>query len=204
MKEILAYLMEAYHPHTILLYGSFADGSHNAHSDFDALVITDQPPAAHDGRVVDGVALDVFLYPTSAFEGAVDYGQFLHLHDAIILVDDRGMGLALRQRASQALRQLPQKSRAELTHQVEWCEKMLLRATRGDAEGFFRWHWLLVDSLEFYFDLRGWRYFGPKKALAALEAQDPQGFALYRQALSSFEYQAVGAWVAHLRGALIP
>ena len=39
---IVRYLKEKYQPETILVYGSFADGSNNRNSDFDALVITEQ------------------------------------------------------------------------------------------------------------------------------------------------------------------
>lgn len=202
MERILAYLTAAYKPHAILVYGSFADGTNNAHSDFDALIITDQPSLSHDGSIMDGTPLDVFIYPTSAFEGQVNYEDFLQLHDASILVDDRGVGFALKQGVLAYLRQLPPKSREELVHLVEWCEKMLLRATRNDAEGYFRWHWLLTESLELYCHLCGRHFFGPKKALAAMELQDHQGFALYSRALSAFQYETAKEWVTYLRDIL--
>lgn len=37
--EIIEYLKEKYQPLALIVYGSFADGTNNAHSDFDALVI---------------------------------------------------------------------------------------------------------------------------------------------------------------------
>ncbi|MDU5083361.1 nucleotidyltransferase domain-containing protein [Tissierella carlieri] len=35
--KIITYLNDKYKPHTIMVYGSFADGSNNTHSDYDAL-----------------------------------------------------------------------------------------------------------------------------------------------------------------------
>ena len=36
--------------------------------------------------------------------------------------------------------------------QREGCKKMLLRTLRSDAEGLYRWHWVLIDSLEIFCD----------------------------------------------------
>lgn len=202
MKRIIDYLVKTYAPHTILLYGSYADGSNNTGSDFDALLITDNVCARHDGRVIDDVPLDVFIYHTSKFEGEVDCRDFLQLHDAALLLDSRGMGLRLKNEVLAYIEQMPQKSPVEKLHMVEWCEKMLLRAARGDAEGYFRWHWLLSDSLEIYFELWGERYLGPKKALARLKMQDPETFECYSQALSTFEYEAARSWIDRLRSRL--
>ena len=41
MNDILTYLAARYDPAAIIVYGSFADGSSNLFSDFDALLITD-------------------------------------------------------------------------------------------------------------------------------------------------------------------
>ena len=123
MKAILDYLIAAYDPHTIILYGSYADGSNSAGSDFDALIITDRVCAAHDGSIMDHIPLDVFIYHTSAFDGEVDYSGFAQLHDGAILLDTRGMGRKLRDGVLAYMGQLPPKSDAEKRHQVEWPEK---------------------------------------------------------------------------------
>ena len=77
---------------------------------------------------------------------------------------------------------------------------MLHRTLRGDAEGSYRWHWLLVDSLEIYFDSRHLRYFGPKKALRSLERQDAEAFRLYTLALQELRRERLSAWIAYLLG----
>ena len=61
MEQVIAYLKQTYNPLSILVYGSFADGSHSANSDFDALVISESHPPFHDVSFVNGIQLDVFV-----------------------------------------------------------------------------------------------------------------------------------------------
>ena len=75
---------------------------------------------------------------------------------------------------------------------------MLVRSGRNDAEGFFRWHWVLVDSLEIYFDIIGRYYYRPKKSLRYLGETDKNGFALYEAAMREFTPDALEKWIAHL------
>lgn len=72
----------------------------------------------------------------------------------------------------------------------------------GDAEGLFRWHWLLVDSLEICCDLCGRLYQGPKKSLRWLAAARPEAYALYTDALSRLDAAALERWVAYLEALL--
>lgn len=41
--EIIRYLMDEYDPDAIITYGSYADGTENVNSDFDALIIAESP-----------------------------------------------------------------------------------------------------------------------------------------------------------------
>ncbi|MGM9663157.1 MAG: nucleotidyltransferase domain-containing protein [Oscillospiraceae bacterium] len=199
MEEILGYIKRTYRPVGIVVYGSFADGSQNAHSDFDALVLTDGGEQTHDTAVVGGTRLDVFVYPAAFFDGPFDCEEFVQLHDGRILLDTDGRAARLQAAVLAYLDAIPPRTAEEDRADADWCEKMLRRAGRGDAEGFFRWHWLLTDSLAIYCGLRRERYFGPKKALHRMRESDPEGYALYERALSSFRYDALADWVAYLR-----
>ena len=86
-----------------------------------------------------------------------------------------------------------------LLGELSWCEKMLSRTMRGDAEGYYRWHWLLVDSLEIYFDVKGLHYYGPKKALRLLEQTDQEAFRIYTKALQEFKHERLSDWIFHLK-----
>ena len=58
--KIIDYLKKTYQPESIIVYGSFADGSANLNSDFDTLIIAGKEKL-HDSSFVDGVVLDVFI-----------------------------------------------------------------------------------------------------------------------------------------------
>ena len=199
MHDILSYLAAEYDPVAIILYGSFADGTSNLFSDYDALLITEGGERRHDDRFVDFTQLDVFVHPLSDFQGEYDPAEYANIYGGQILLDRNGVAAALLDKVARWVDSRAKKTREELGFNVSWCEKMLRRAERTDAEGCFRRHWLLVDSLEIYTELRGWPYLGPKKALSQLEKKDRAVFALYEKALTQNDYESLAAWVEHIR-----
>jgi len=198
MTELMEYIKARYDPLSIIVYGSYADGSNNENSDFDALVISRQHEKFHDVSFVNGIQLDVFVYPVSYFEGYFDCADFIQLYDSRILLDTEGLGASLKERVLRHIEDRPQKSEADIRNQIAWCRKMLLRTKRGDAEGMFRWHWVLIDSLEFFCDVVGQPYWGPKKTLRWMETTYPEGFAHYKNALSRFDAESLETWISYL------
>ena len=199
MQDVLSYLAAEYDPIAIIVYGSFADGTSNLFSDFDALLITEGGRAVHDDRFVDCTQLDVFVHPLSDFQGEYDVTAFERIYGGQILLDRNGVAAGLLEKVRQSVEGRTHKAREELRLDVGWCEKMLRRAERTDAEGSFRRHWLLVDSLEIYTELRAWPYLGPKKALRQLEKKDKEAYALYEKALCESDYPSLAAWVEYIR-----
>ena len=196
MQKVIDYLVETYNPDCLILYGSYADGSYNANSDLDALILADVSEASHDVSVVDGIQLDVFAHPADAVLNPADYPQ---LYYSRILIDRQGRGKALREAVVDDIENCPAKSDESILEDIRWCEKMLSRTQRGDAEGFYRWHWVLCDSLEFYSDIRGWFYAGPKKTLLLMQKHDPVAYAIYSNALKHMEYGFLARWVDFLK-----
>ena len=198
MNEIIEYIKRNYAPLAVMVYGSYADGSNNQHSDFDALVISGNHREFHDVSFVNGIQLDVFVYPVSCFEGQFDCSNYVQLYDSKILFDTEGLGAALKKRVVSYIDNRPRKSDEEIENQIAWCRKMLLRTKRGDAEGMFRWHWVLIDSLEFFCDKAGHAYWGPKKTLRWMETAYPEGFLYYKNALFKFDAESLEKWVLYL------
>lgn len=196
--KILAYLKDTYQPDAIIAYGSFADGSANKNSDFDALVIADKE-RMHDSSVIDGIVLDVFIYPPDTFRQNYDPEEFVQVWDGNILLDTNGVAASLQKQVLDYIAHIPRKTAEEISQEVSWCEKMLSRTMREDAEGYYRWHWVLFDSLEIYFDVKGLYYYGPKKALRFLEQTDPESFRIYTKALREFKRECLATWISHLR-----
>ncbi|MGM0807080.1 MAG: hypothetical protein ACQET8_20290 [Bacillota bacterium] len=66
-----------------------------------------------------------------------------------------------------------------------WLKKMQVRSAKNDLEGNYRFHWMLKDSLEIYFELRGEWFLGPKVSFLWLKENDPKAFDLFNRALST-------------------
>lgn len=197
-REILTYLEQQYAPLALIVYGSYADGTSRAHSDFDALVITGEHPYLHDTSTVAGVTLDVFVYPKFCFEGAPDCDAFLQIAEGTILLDTDGIAQRLQQKVMQYIDTWTYKTAQEIHSELAWCEKMLSRAERGDTEGFYRHHWVLTDSIEIFCDVVHRRFTGPRKTLHWMEREYPEAYALYSHALAHFDTGTLQEWVAYL------
>lgn len=199
MQKIIEYIKNRYDPISVVVYGSFADGSNNEHSDFDALAIVKEGEKLHDVSFVGDIQLDLFIYPVSYFENDFDCAEIIQIFDGKIVFDSGDEGKKLKERVNKYLESLPYKKTAkENREQVEWCKKMLLRAKRRDTEGMFRWHWLLTESLEIYFDLLGKMYFGPKKSIKYMKEHRPEAFEKYSSSLENLDYTALENWIDFL------
>ncbi len=199
MQKILDYIQKQYSPLTVIIYGSYADGSHNLNSDFDALVIAAHHDVFHDISFVEGVQLDLFVYPVSYFNEGVDYDEFIQIFDGTIVIDTDGFGSQLKEQVLEYIDQIPPKTEDEITKSVKWCDKMLARVKRHDAEGMFRWHWILTDSLEIFCDIVRRPYFGPKKTLKWMEKDYPAEFTAYQTALFDFTETSLHNWISCLK-----
>jgi hypothetical protein len=168
--------------HTVLLYGSRADGSANEFSDYDLAAFASVSRVFRDTRVIDGHFLDVFLHPDAVLSRRGQ--EHLALRGSRILAqrhDDATRFLAdldgLYERGPEGL------SDDEIRARDVWARKMALRARRGDIEGDYRRAWLLTAVLEDYFVTRGMWFEGPKKAFQWLLAHDGALHAAFAAAL---------------------
>ena len=91
MEDIIKYIQEKYNPLSVILYGSYANGTNNLNSDFDALVISSDNEQFHDTSFVDGIQLDVFVYPSTYFEKDYSCEDFVQIFDGHIIADNNGI-----------------------------------------------------------------------------------------------------------------
>ena len=105
IDKLVAYLKDTYQPDAIIAYGSFADGSANKNSDFDALVIADNV-RKHDSSVIDGIVLDVFIYPLETFQSEFDPEEFVQVWDGKIILDTEGIAARLKKRVLDYMRSI--------------------------------------------------------------------------------------------------
>lgn len=201
LEQIIKYIQQKYNPLAIILYGSYADGTNNLNSDFDALVISSEHEKFHDTSFVSKVQLDVLVYPSSYFEQEYDCRDFLQIFDGKIIVDSADIGKTLKANVLTYLQKRPTKTNAEIQANIDWCVKMFERVKRCDCEGMFRWHWVLIDSLEIFCDIMQQPYWGPKKALKWMAETHPEAFAYYKESLQSFSIDSLEDWIVCLKNA---
>ena len=198
MEKAIAYLLEKYDPVAMILYGSYGDGTMDTNSDLDILVVTPKGNTKHDMSVIDGIELDAFVYPQDQMMD-FDPAEFLQLYDGKVIFqsdfDAHGVICRVRDYVSSQ----PVKSREEIESDVQWCEKMLHRTLRCDPEGYYRWHWVLTESLQIFCDIVGKYYFGPKKSIIWMKTHYPESYERYCRALAQFESGALAEWIQHLR-----
>ena len=118
-EKIVGYLKKTYQPDAVIVYGSFADGSANLNSDFDALIIAGKEKA-HDSSIVDGVVLDVFVYPAETFSADYDPEEFVQVWDGKIVLDEHGIAGQLKAKVLDYIEHLPKKTVTEVAQEVEW------------------------------------------------------------------------------------
>lgn len=124
LEQIIEYIKRNYNPISIILYGSYAGGTNNLNSDFDSLVISYDHEQFHDTSFVNGIQLDVFVYPVSYFEGEFDCDDFLQIFDGKIIVDSNERGKALQMKVISHMQNRPKKSKAEIDAiSLFWTEK---------------------------------------------------------------------------------
>ena len=199
MEQIIEYIKKTYSPLAIILYGSYANGTNNLNSDFDALVISPDHEIHHDTSFVNGIQLDVFVYPDAYFDEDFDCNDFVQIFDGKIIHDTEDKGKELKNRVLSYIENLPHKTDAEIQAEIDWCIKMLERVKRDDVEGMYRWHWVLIDSLEIFCDVVHRLYLGPKKSLKWMEENYPEAFAYYEKALTDFDMESLSNWVLYLK-----
>ena len=151
MEKIMEYLKSAYHPIGMAVYGSFANGTNHLNSDFDALLVREEGEITHDHFLICGIELDVFIYPKSLFQQEYPVEDFVQIWDGQILFDQGDVIKKLKQRVNAYIKSFLVKTKAENEHNLAWCQKMLNRTERKDAERLYRMYWLLKDSLEIFF-----------------------------------------------------
>ena len=203
MEQIIEYIKQKYSPLCVILYGSYANGTNDLNSDFDAMVISSDHDQYHDTSFVDGIQLDVFVYPASYFQGDYNCEDFVQVFDGRIVTDTNDMGKTLQSKVQACLKNRPHKTKDEIQASIDWCTKMLARAKRRDTEGMFRWHWLLIDSLEIFCDIKQQPYFGPKKSLKWMEESHPDAYCRYKKALSDFNMDNLENWVTYMKTQMV-
>lgn len=199
MENIIAYLKEKYKLTSLVVSGDYAEGEQKPGSVFEAVGLGPTSPYAHETETVDGVRLDVFIYPREIFYGEIALDEFEQVHEGLVVLDEDGMGSWLRRMIANQIASIPLKSSEAVEDALHWCESMAERARERDAEGWFCRHWLLTDSVEVYCDACGQPFLSPKKTMSKMAKRDPEAARIHLAALSGTDDASLWDWVSLLR-----
>jgi hypothetical protein len=181
IEKIKTYLEQKYNCHTLILYGSYHSGDFTAESDIDLIGFSQDVDELNDINIVEGKQLDAWIYNTNMLKQPE---QFLRINNGTVLVDKLGLGKQLLNEVQRIYHNGPKKlTQDEKDFLKGWLIKMYVRASKSDIEGNYRRHWMLKDSLEIYFELKGIWFLGPKKAFTWLKENDSTALTLFEKAL---------------------
>lgn len=196
MEQILEYLKNTYHPISILLYGSYADGTNEQTSDFDCMLIVSKKDKPHDDAIINGIRLDCFLFTEEELQSE-DMDPFLPAYHSAILLDN-GVGADLKRRVHEYVEKNTHTPEEEKKFLSSWIQKTILRISKNDDEGNMRAISFLAESLPDYYALRDLFYFGSKKAIRYLKEKDAQGYSFFHHAVTSRSNDAIIKWAQYI------
>jgi predicted nucleotidyltransferase len=180
--NVKKYLIQKYNCHTIILYGSYSRGDFTEESDLDIVCFSDITEEKNDLESFEGKQLDVWIYNTKKMDNPE---QFLRVYKGEILLNDWGVAENFLSKIQKIYNNGPKKlSNEEKDFLKSWLRKMYLRSNKNDIEGDYRFHWMLKDSLEIYFELKGLWYLGPKSSFNWLKENDVMVYDFFTNALA--------------------
>lgn len=198
MEKIIAYLKEKYRLSSMIASGDYAEGDVKPGSIFEAVAMGPTSPYAHETETVEGVKLDVLVYPRDIFYGEIALDEFEQVHEGLVVLDEDGMGTWLKRMIASQIASIPLKPDEAVEDALHWCDSMLESAAAGDAEGLFCRHWLLTDSVEVYCDACALPFLSPKKTMAKMRKADPEAAEVHLRALGGMDMESLREWVALL------
>lgn len=196
MEQILEYLKNTYKPLSILVYGSFADGTNDETSDFDCMLIVSEKVKNHDDAIINGIQLDCFIFTENELQSE-KIDTFLTAYNSRIVADN-GIGTELKRRVHDYVEKNSNTPKEEKDFLISWIQKTLLRIAKNDDEGSMRAVSFLAESLADYFTLRDMFYFGSKKAIRFLKKEDTKGYTLFHNAVMSRSNEAIIKWADYI------
>lgn len=196
---ILQYLLQTHDPLAIIVTGSYADGSYDENSDFDAWLFGRDPNRGiNEMSMVNHVPLHIKIYPPISYDH-LSLEWLKYFAGAVIAYDPEGLAQRFMAHVEESLKRYPCLPPDFKKRKITGMQALLRRARKQDFAGDHRGHMMLSDSLEVWCDLSDRIYLSTKKTLRCMEQEDPESAAIYRRAMRSFDPEDMQAWVDRLR-----
>lgn len=182
LSLLISEMKEKHKCHTIILYGSRANNTHNENSDIDIVCFVNEGKAYTDTKKWNGIFLDAWIYSE---EDAKNIHEFLKLLNGKVLYQKDDFGEILLDKIYEYYEKGPKKlPDSERQLRITWCLKTFKRIKYNDIEGNFRKIWLAHDLLAIYFELRDLWYLGSKRSFSWLKENEPQMYNLFENLYS--------------------
>lgn len=180
-EALIHYLKDTYKCEIIILYGSYARGEATEESDLDVLCLCKNQAEQNDTSILEGKKLDVWVKNLDELAHPESY---LHIVDGRLILDQAQRGAVFLEKVKEIYKKGPPPTpKGQKQFLIDWMKKMYIRSKKGDTEGHYRYHWLMKDFLEIYFQINDRWYEGPKKALKWLQVHDEDLYTLYADIL---------------------
>lgn len=195
-EKLVEYITKKYQCHTIILYGSFANGTFDEESDIDVVGFSDNDMELQDKSLFDGRALDLWIYNDNKLKHPE---EFLHIRTGLSLLDSNHQAHDFLTQINTLFNKGPEQLAQEAKeNHILWLEKMLKRALKNDTEGQYRFHWALTDILPIYFEITNRWYLGSKASLIWLEKNDPEAFNFFKSLYSEASVESLKRTIEYM------
>ncbi len=183
LAEAVNELIRLHNCHTVVLYGSRAQGRETPKSDYDLLGIRTSGKKFRYARKKKGFFIDAFVFPERDLRRINE--SHVYMKDGRVLYGTDKYGERLIKRINAAAKK-PYKPLPpdELQVRKVWAYKMLERIEVNDIEAKYRRSWLHESLLCDYFNLRKKRYCGSKQSFEWLKANDRKTYNLFAKVLN--------------------
>jgi predicted nucleotidyltransferase len=183
LPEIARHIQKTYGAHTIILYGSRAQGTANPKSDYDLFVI--RGSRMQKERVKDlfkGASLDLHLFSEEILNDRYLTPSLAIVEGAVILVQKDKIGTQIIQRIKDIYHRgfFPSnKIKKAIIAEI----RMKQSKIKNTPEGYFYRNSLLVSLLEHYFTLRNLYFIGTREGFRWLKKNDLAFYNAFEKAL---------------------
>lgn len=176
--DLVEKIKKEYRCKTIILYGSYADGTYIETSDLNIVCFAEVENMITDTSIFGGIQLDLWVYPMDCLNGYETLGK---LYEGRILYEVDNIGSKLLEKIKTHVEREFEVSKEEIERLKSWCYKIINRIAVGDIEGNYRKVWLMNDLLPIYFQMKKKWFLGPKKSLRWLEENDKKMYLMFEK-----------------------
>jgi hypothetical protein len=207
---LVEFFAAAFDCHTLVLYGSRAQGKAHANSDWDLVGVTRWNRRSWYNETVEGVGeVNAYIYPEAAVNSVhlaevLNLRNFLGIRHGVVLCEEHGLGQRIVAAANEIYNSPPEPLVPGFVETIAHYSQDIVLGTMQkphipELVKQYRFHEGLVKSLFNYFILRGILRPPAKDGIVYLRDHDPEGFALFCRAAQRGATPAdLEAWLTYV------